>query len=289
MTKVAYMHLKVLIVICYAIFITSSAKEHLTRKHLTTLQSIKIGSTIGMGEIIFPGHALFTIMNQRIDKPGIPLNLNPKFLYRGVLINALLKAPVISTQVAVNNKLRQYLSHNSELSNAQKISTSFASGIASSIIATPQEAIPVYMQKYELSTLETIRTIRLSIWRGFVALAMRDGAHAVGYQALAPITQKAVRTKIKNKTAANILGSVVAGVTTATASQPFTVIKTKMQGDPEQQIYKSMRKTIGTIYRREGPAGFFSGLVPRSTRFAMGVPIYAYFYEKLTKNMLKDS
>ncbi|KAL5109605.1 Mitochondrial thiamine pyrophosphate carrier [Taenia crassiceps] len=60
----------------------------------------------------------------------------------------------------------------------------------------------------------------------------------------------------------NFTCGCLAGVTSATCTQPLDVLKTRFIAQGEPRVYNNLREAIATIARKEGFRGFFRGLSP---------------------------
>jgi solute carrier family 25, member 38 len=78
------------------------------------------------------------------------------------------------------------------------------------------------------------------------------------------------------------LAGVFAGFTATVITQPFDVIKTKVQF---QSVgggnYKNMREAIKTIYSEDGIFGFERGIVPRIAKRFISFPLVWTLYEQI--------
>lgn len=67
----------------------------------------------------------------------------------------------------------------------------------------------------------------------------------------------------EHPTSANLLAGAVAGVSAATACQPFDVIRTRLVAQSDaNKVYKSFRHAAHEVLRREGMKGMYRGWVP---------------------------
>ena len=77
---------------------------------------------------------------------------------------------------------------------------------------------------------------------------------------------------------------MVSGVLASIITQPFDVIKTRMQVKP--QTYPTLRDTLTTTIRQSGLKGLFTGFVPRATRRTLMAAFTWAFYEEVSLNGL---
>lgn len=72
---------------------------------------------------------------------------------------------------------------------------------------------------------------------------------------------------------------VVAGLLASAVTQPFDVVKTKMQLYPNQ--FTSFHQAIFYVNKKYGPQGFFKGLVPRMLRRTLMAAMAWTVYEQV--------
>lgn len=72
---------------------------------------------------------------------------------------------------------------------------------------------------------------------------------------------------------------VVSGVMASVITQPFDVIKTRMQVKP--QTYRTLRETLIVTIRQSGLKGLLTGFVPRATRRTLMASFTWAFYEEI--------
>lgn len=75
---------------------------------------------------------------------------------------------------------------------------------------------------------------------------------------------------------------VLAGLMASTVTQPFDVIKTKMQLYPHK--FTSFVQAIEYVHKKYGPQGYFKGLVPRMLRRTLMAAMAWTVYEQVTKS-----
>lgn len=72
---------------------------------------------------------------------------------------------------------------------------------------------------------------------------------------------------------------VLSGVMASVLTQPFDVIKTRMQVNP--QGYPTLYHTLHTTLRDMGVRGLFTGFMPRATRRTLMAAFTWAFYEEV--------
>lgn len=266
----------ILILVCWIAQTDGSAAPKKDTVTLTLMQNIAIGGAAGATEVVSFGQIASYFMNQIIQ--GKPISRNPFHWYRGSAVNAASMAPITAVQKVVDAHIRAQMkaAQEHDLSAVQKMTAAFVAGTAGACIATPTEAIPVYMQKPEnvqKTTLQATQDLRLRAWRGFGATAMRDGLFTIGYMALAPIIQERTQAIIGQSSAASVAGGVTAGLVTAVATQPFAVVKTALQADHTKQKYSNAFDVIRATCAQEGFTGLYKGLTARGARIMVAIPV----------------
>jgi solute carrier family 25 (mitochondrial citrate transporter), member 1 len=77
-----------------------------------------------------------------------------------------------------------------------------------------------------------------------------------------------------------LLGGMAAGCFSVLGNNPFDVVKTRMQGVDAAQ-YRSTMHCFTQILKQEGPAGLYSGAVPRMGRVVPGQGIIFMSFESI--------
>lgn len=214
-------------------------------------------------------------------------------------LQRLWQAPITTLQKTAQIKTFTWLQSNQNAqgksSDWQKAGSAFLAGASGALIETPFSSIQLYSQNTACPSRSIFSELGFKgSFRGLVPNAvLKEGPFAIGYQFLAPKLKSLMlpyfntdSSKI-NDSIATAVGGAAAGLITAIATQPGTVMCSKMQSDLEKNIYKSSWQTAKKIYLDEGVSGFFRGLLQRSSRAAIAVPLcvaYASTLEKFTKN-----
>lgn len=75
-----------------------------------------------------------------------------------------------------------------------------------------------------------------------------------------------------------------AGFCSVMANNPIDVIKTKMQGVDAHQ-YKGFADCFKQVLAKEGPMGFYSGVVPRLARVILDVSLTFSLFHSMKRNI----
>ncbi|KAI0751651.1 solute carrier family 25 member 38 [Daedaleopsis nitida] len=123
-----------------------------------------------------------------------------------------------------------------------------------------------------------IRSGPSEIFRGAIASSLRDAPYAgifvVFYEhiksslssaAFSAPNSAAIAVPFSLSTAVNSVSAASAGALATLATQPFDVLKTKMQVRSETK-YRGVVSTVRAIWKQRGIAGFFDGATLRASR-----------------------
>ncbi|KAI0676685.1 solute carrier family 25 member 38 [Trametes maxima] len=138
-----------------------------------------------------------------------------------------------------------------------------------------------------------IRSGPSEIFRGAVASSLRDAPYAgifvVFYEHIKSTLSSAVSSSpnpagipipISTSTAVNSVSAASAGALATLATQPFDVLKTKMQVRSETK-YRGLLSTVVAIWRQRGLPGFFDGATLRMSRKIFSSAIGWAVYESV--------
>ena len=75
------------------------------------------------------------------------------------------------------------------------------------------------------------------------------------------------------------LCSITAGVLASASTQPPDVVKTQMQCHPG--LHRNFAAAVVFVWKKDGPAGFFAGFVPRTLRRTLMAAATWTLYEQL--------
>ncbi|KAI9004131.1 mitochondrial carrier domain-containing protein [Gaertneriomyces semiglobifer] len=122
------------------------------------------------------------------------------------------------------------------------------------------------------------------LFRGFGATALRDAPHAgvyvLFYENCKKLAAGLLGSQSTQLTPMIHMGSgLVSGVAATVITNPFDVIKTRMQLKPTD--YPSTLHSISKITKEEGFRGFFSGIMPRLLRKTFSSAITWTIYEEI--------
>ncbi|KAJ3116684.1 hypothetical protein HDU96_009035 [Phlyctochytrium bullatum] len=176
-----------------------------------------------------------------------------------------------------------------------------AGGLSRLTVGLVMMPITVIKVRYESSLFRynSLSHAIMSIWKedgikgffyGAAATALRDapfaGTYVMFYEILKPaysaiILPTHLATVTEHSTLVNIASSVTAGVVSTAITQPFDVLKTRLQLKPAE--YRNSVYGFLKIAREEGAHGFFIGLIPRVVRKSFSSAITWTVYEEVSR------
>ncbi len=276
------------IMVC-TITIPLPASEKNDRSLLTLPESIIVGGLTGAAEVTFPGQLLSYWMNRMIANEKFVLQNS----YQGFCTHAGGLLPITAVVKMVEVQSKKYVEEYQQqpLSQLQTTGVSLFSGIAGGIVDTASNCVQLYQQNPDhtgKTVLQSCKELGLKgIFRGFTPNALKEAKFALAWLQLSEQGQQLASQYIPNKMSAKIIGGASVGVITAIITLPEVVIRNKMQADTLGKVYTNPLQTAQKIYAQEGIQALFKGIVPRSARLAIAIPLYgeySKFFEKLIKN-----
>jgi len=282
--------------------------DNLSRQQSVLLvRSTLAGAGAGIAEVAFVGHLCSYFVNQSIlgnrfslkplqwKKSG-SISLNPRHMYSGVGMNLASMAPITGIQNALTAQFASWFKEytGKELSGIQLVLPPvFAGAVAALLVATPTERIPNYMQRvvtHNGSRLSSWQATKELIskhgittpWRGVSSTALRDGLFTVGYKTLPGAIHRFCSPLIGDGSVSKMSSSIVAGLITAVATQPFQVVARHMQNN--ETVSHSL-SAVRELYNNEGVGGLWKGGIPRGIRVVVAIPVLSFVEKKLSEVM----
>ncbi|XP_045119312.1 mitochondrial glycine transporter-like [Portunus trituberculatus] len=121
--------------------------------------------------------------------------------------------------------------------------------------------------------------------RGLLPTLLRDAPFSGLYLMFYTQTKKNIPIRYMESSlspALHFTSGVVAGLLASAVTQPFDVVKTKMQLYPHK--FTSFHQAVIYVHHKYGPRGYFKGLVPRMLRRTLMAAMAWTVYEQITKN-----
>lgn len=114
------------------------------------------------------------------------------------------------------------------------------------------------------------------LYRGVVPTIAKQGTNQMVRFPVQHLTMQAMvggdKEKMKNPIY-NGLAGAVAGAVSVILTMPQDTVKTRMQGEEAKKMYTGTLDCATQIFKKEGPAFFFSGTLPRMVRVSLDVGI----------------
>ncbi|EEH54415.1 mitochondrial carrier family [Micromonas pusilla CCMP1545] len=243
-----------------------------------------IGALAGLVEVSCqqPLHALKNCVQ---DGRRFPL-ANPIAWYRGWLACVCVSAPTTATQFGGGAAFAA-LASSSQTPRADAgavgAASAFAAGAASGAALNPFDLGAIQQQKHGGSLPGTARRLIREhgvgvLTRGGMATMAREGTYVLGFMWATPLIAR--RLAERGDAADGDVGasavavgdrlaaSVVAGVAASVLTQPFDVVKTRMQANLGEGGGGDggYRRVAAAVFRERGAAGLWLGLLPRALR-----------------------
>jgi len=205
----------------------------------------------------------------------------PQAFYRGAGVNLASLAPTTAIQVAINGLLNDIQAHYP----LRQMVNAWLAGAMSAIVSSPSEALILHQQMSGKNAFETAKNLwkqfgKTCLTRGILPTCIRDGGFACGFLALGPAAKEYLKQYSDNQIL-GMCGLVGAGLIAAGGTHMFDLTKTVMQKDLASN--KGMINIMRHIVATEGYKGLFKGLIPRSMRVAMAIPIMSTVTEHLQR------
>lgn len=70
-------------------------------------------------------------------------------------------------------------------------------------------------------------------------------------------------------------------------SYPYDVLRTRLAAQKEPKLYRSLTHAMTIIYRREGPSGFYRGVVPSLIQIIPYMGLTFMIFEALRESLDK--
>lgn len=115
------------------------------------------------------------------------------------------------------------------------------------------------------------------LFRGWGATALRDAPQAGLYV----LCFEAIRSPFSNQASINMGAGMAAGFLSCALTQPFDLIKTRIQVQPQQ--YRNFMQAARKVWLEEGIRGFGTGMMTRVVRKSLSSAITWTVYEEIRR------
>lgn len=208
-----------------------------------------------------------------------------KSLYRGLAINGACMVPTTGAQIGIDETLKQSIP-------GSDLTTSYMrngiAGCCGALFANPTELVVINQQNEQQTARTVIRNLyrqhglRCAL-RGCVPKAGRDGIFCGAFLTEYPRLKKKYLKEGDNEITATCKATTQVAPPTAAASQWLDTISTRMQADVGRRYVRGSLHTASVIYAQKGLLAFFAGLVPRTMRMMIAIPLMNEVKDKLTQ------
>jgi len=230
---------------------------------LTTTQQIYLAS-IGSTIEAVTQHPLNIIKNSK--QYNIPVQWNPRFLYKGLTIGTSTAAFITAAQYLSYGKIYNSLSGKLSDKNNSFVSSGLC-GFAMAFIVTPIEM--GIIQKCKFYNLNTRNIMKYNIsqngykflYRGFLGISVRETMYGVGLLSMTPyLENKFYEWGLNNCN--TVCAALTSGILLTGLSHPFDTIKTIQQYNMYNKINYKDLFTINKLYK-----GYFFRALRNSCAF----------------------
>jgi hypothetical protein len=205
-----------------------------------------------------------------------PVPMNPRELYRGLLVNAGSIAPITAVQFGANRFYEGLVrSAGGSADGAGKIGIAAAAGATSALVACPAEVIMIQQQRNNKAMAAQAGDIigkfgPQRLWRGVFPTMARESMYTCGYLGIFPYLYETLKDDPSLPSgAAFFVSGVAAGLTAATLTHPSDTIKTRMQANIDPEVtpqYRNQLSTLRQLLSEGGVGSLYAGFLPRAVR-----------------------
>lgn len=211
-------------------------------------------------------------------------------LYRGLMPTLLGSMPKAGIRFGGNSELKKLFAgkDNKKLNSGEQFLAGFGAGVLEAIFAvTPIETVKTKAIQTNSPFLTGVKTIiktegMAGLYQGVWATIAKQGSN----QGLRFMWFNKYKSILSDDGARpltdleNLFGGMSAGCFSTLGNNPFDVVKTRMQG-MDAKRYKGTVDCFAQIFKNDGFAGFYKGVVPRLGRVIPGQGIIFMSYERI--------
>ena len=178
----------------------SGRKENVDKYQLlTSTQNTILGICAGTIEVTILQPMLYC---KNAVQQNLGLTLNPKVLYRGLLMSIVNMSVLTGLQFPLTGMVTRTINGGSgrELGDGEKIIAGFTGGAISGIACAPMELVMIQQQRFAGTIINTPGRLvsnfgSASLFRGLISSCGREGMFTAGYMGIGPVpaTQKVLK------------------------------------------------------------------------------------------------
>uniref|UniRef100_A0A7S0MZ61 Mitochondrial carrier protein n=1 Tax=Cryptomonas curvata TaxID=233186 RepID=A0A7S0MZ61_9CRYP len=206
---------------------------------------------------------------------GLPISLNPKIVYRGLVMACLNLGGTTGVQFGTTGYFQKMLAGAGASPDQTQMGGAFLGGLVSGVPCSLWELTMIQQQRFGTTLLGTIPGVytKYGIASVFRGVTMTLGRESLFTLAMLGITPKIQATLVEksgiDKHSALAAGALAGSFFAATLTHPMDTIKTCMQGDLDRAKYTNVLGTGSKLASEYGVArGLFKGLAFRITLIA---------------------
>lgn len=242
---------------------------------LSPAENTALGLATGMIDVSTTQWMLYC---KNASQQRIPLTLDPRVLYRGVLMSMTNMAVLSGLQFPLTGMVTRVMTRGEvrRLSDTEQIGAGFIGGVLSGLACAPMELVMIQQQRFGTSLLGTPAKVVGEagfsglFGRGLLMSCGREGVFTAGMLGLGPTFKRIASEQYAcSPQVSAMVGALAGGIITATISHPMDTIKTCQQGDVSGKEYRGVVHTARTLLKQAGAARFFSGWSWRTGRMVI--------------------
>jgi len=243
---------------------------------LTPVENAIVGTLAGAIEVTTLQPLVFW---KNASQQNLPFTLNPKYLYRGLLMSVTNMAVLTGIQFPMTGMITKTITQGQQrrLTNNEMIGAGFGAGFLSGLVCGPMELVMIQQQRFGGSIVQVPNQIVsrygvLGMFRGLSMACGREAFFTAGYLGLGPAAARELsETYGYSDTNAKMLGAIGAGLVAATLSHPMDTLKTCLQGDIARTQFTTLSQTAKTLVKQQGYGRFFYGYQWRTGRMILSI------------------
>lgn len=231
---------------------------------LSGAENCMLGITAGIGTKMM-NYPLLSWKNT--VQQGLPISMNPKIIYRGVVMACLNLGGTTGVQFGTTGYFQKLLKGAGADATQTQMGGAFLGGLASGVPCSLWELTMIQQQRHGTTLLGTLPGVAskygsMQIFRG---LSMTLGRESLFTLAMLGITPKIQSVLVEGSgmesNTALAAGALCGSFFAATITHPMDTIKTCMQGDMGREKYTTVTGTGNKLMAEYGVAkGLFKGL-----------------------------
>ncbi len=269
-------------VLMASIFSNHTHSNEITQSPI--IQNIIAGGITGYSELI-TGAPLNYILN--CSYQNISVSKNPRVWYQGSAASGFTTGITTAVAASVKEKLSQTINPSGSITFSESLVSAGTAGLISGMVSAPVASIVMHKQKYQESYLQTIKKAPLT--KAIVADGFRESGFALLLFAIYPEIKNKCTQWMPNEYMAAIMASFITAPLTTSLTHPAAtiggIIRSSSMNNPN---YKDIKNELDALRYLLKNGGVWKGLVPRTVRIFIALPVMGYVYENAT-NYLKFS